>query len=457
MQVTVERVFERLQQTFALGKTRGLAWRKAQLNALRRLIVENESAFNQALASDLGKSTSEAWATELGYLLSDIRHNLKHLRGWMKDLKVNTPLVAQPARSFVHPEPLGTVLIMGAWNYPMQLSLAPSIAALAAGNCVVIKPSELAPQCSALLAKLVPKYLDNDAVVVIEGGVNASTSLLTLPFNHVFYTGGERVGKIVMSAAAKHLTPVTLELGGKSPCIVERTTNMAITARRIAWGKWTNAGQTCVAPDYILVERACTHEFLELLEREVQKQYGANSITNKDYGKIINAQHFARLKSYLDGQDVVFGGLSNDEYNKIAPTVVLNPDIDSPIMQEEIFGPILPVIEISKVDEAIDLIKRRPKPLAAYLFSHSKATQELVTREVSAGSLCINDVMMFMANHNLPFGGIGTSGMGRYHGKFGFDTFSHHKSVMKRRFIFDLAVRYAPSNAIKLYLLKKFL
>ena len=440
-----------------LGKTKTYAWRKAQLEALHRMLSENEAAFVKALNADLGKSEAEAFTTEIGFLLSDIQHTKKHLRQWMKAQKVSTPLLAQPARSTLQPEPLGTVLIIGAWNYPVQLTLAPYIAALAAGNCALLKPSELSPASSALMASLIPKYLDGDAVAVVEGGKDTASELLSLPFDHIFYTGGEVVGKIVMEAAARHLTPVTLELGGKSPCVVDGNTDIATTARRIVWGKLTNAGQTCIAPDYVLVERSCANELVELLGKEITRQFGSQPLQSKDYGRIVNERHLMRLKHYTEGHEIVIGGQVDEARMKLAPTVILNPDIDTPVMQEEIFGPVLPVIEVSSVSEAINFIKRRHKPLAAYLFSESQATQQQFVDEVSAGSVCLNDTMMFMANPQLPFGGVGNSGMGRYHGKFGFDTFSHQKSVMKRSFWFDVAIRYAPSSARKRFLLKKLL
>ncbi|MDC8832187.1 aldehyde dehydrogenase family protein [Alteromonas gilva] len=454
---TIEGTFERLQQSFSLGKTRTYEWRKAQLDALQRLLTENKTALLSALNEDLGKSASEAYTTEIGFLLSDIRHTKKHLRKWMKAEKVSTPLIAQPGRSMIQPEPLGTVLILGAWNYPLQLTLAPYTAALAAGNCVILKPSELAPASAAIMGRLIPRYLDGDAVSVIEGDKDVATRLLAMPFDHIFYTGGENVGKIVMQAAAKHLTPVTLELGGKSPCVVDANTDMATTARRVVWGKWTNAGQTCIAPDYVLVERSCTSNFLARLEHEIHRQFGAQPIASDDYGKIINAGHLERLQGYLQGQDVIMGGESDAQSLRMAPTVILNPDIESTVMQEEIFGPVLPVIEVSSISEAFDFIKRRAKPLAAYLFSEKPDVQQKMIDEISAGSVCINDTMMFMANPALPFGGVGHSGMGRYHGRFGFNTFSHHKSVMKRSFWFDVAVRYAPSSARKRFILKKLL
>lgn len=446
-----------LKTTFQSGKTRALSWRKAQLNALAKLVEDNQQAIADALERDLGKCQAESYTSEIGFLLSDIKHTLKHLSKWSQPRKVGTPLVAWPGKSFQYPEPLGTVLIIGAWNYPFQLVLAPYIAALAAGNCAVLKPSELAETTSALLAELIPKYLDGDAVKVVEGGKEETTTLLAMQWDHIFYTGGEVVGKVVMSAAAKHLTPVTLELGGKSPCLVDSRTHLAVSARRIVWGKWMNAGQTCIAPDYVLVEKGLLPAFLDVIADELKKQYGENPLQSDDYGKIINSRHLMRLQGYLEGHDLALGGEVNETDNKMAPTIVVDPAKDSDLMTEEIFGPILPVITVDSMDDAITFINDRAKPLALYLFTDDKHLEERVLSQTSAGNMCINDTMMFMTNPELPFGGVGNSGMGSYHGRAGFDTFSHLKTVMRRAFIFDAAFRYAPFSDFKLKILKKFL
>lgn len=446
-----------LKSFFNQGHTRSVNWRRQQLLQLKKMTEDHEQEIVQALQQDLGKCRQEAWTAEVGYLLSDINHSLKHLTKWTKRRRVSTPMVAQPASSFLLPEPKGVVLIIGAWNYPFQLLLAPLVAAIAAGNCAVLKPSELAVNISSLLAKLVPMYLDQKAFLLVEGGVEQTTEVLKQPFDHVFYTGGEQVGKIVMRAAADHLTPVTLELGGKSPCIVDQDTNLTITARRIVWSKWMNAGQTCVAPDYVIVSKAFSQPLIDAIKHQLEEFYGKDSSNNPDYGRIINERHHARLVSYLEGQNIVHGGQTDSQQRYFAPTLVLNPDLHSPLMQEEIFGPILPIITVDKIDQAIPLINSRPKPLALYIYTNNTSFSDQTIQQTSAGSVCINDGMMFMTNPNLPFGGIGNSGMGSYHGQFGFDTFSHLKSVMKRPFIMDVKLRYPPFSKFKLSILKKLL
>ncbi|WP_100642766.1 aldehyde dehydrogenase family protein [Alteromonas facilis] len=451
----IEDTFTQLNAYFATGATHDYPWRVQQLRQLDKMIVEHQLDIQKALAADLGKCEMEAWISEIGYLQAEIKHTIKHLKGWMRPRKVSSPLLAQPGKSYLKPDPLGVVLIIGAWNYPFQLVLAPLIAAIAAGNCAILKPSELSVATSALIAKLVPQYLDNKAVAVIEGGKDETTEILKLPFAHSFYTGGEAVGKIVMRAAAEHLTPVTLELGGKSPCIVDSNTNLAVTAQRIVWAKWMNAGQTCVAPDYVLVKRDFVEPLVDAIKAKLIKQYGNDPHASKDYGRIVNERHCARLASYLEGQNVVHGGEVNTDERYIAPTIVQAPDATDPVMTEEIFGPILPIIPVDSMDDAIAFVNQRAKPLAMYIFTHDSHLEQRILDKTSAGSVCINDGFMFMVNSELPFGGVGHSGMGSYHGKWGFDTFSHLKSVMKRSFWFDLDVRYAPFNKTKLSLLKK--
>lgn len=452
--LTIAQQVSALHQYFASNKTRSLDWRKEQLTRLKGLITDNEDKIYQALKQDLGKSEQESWVSEVGYLTGDIDHSLKHLHKWSKPRSIATPMVAQPGKSFVQPEPLGTVLIIGAWNYPFQLLLAPLIAAIAAGNCALLKPSELAGATSSLVAKLIPQYLDNQAIAVVEGGVEETTEVLKQRFDHILYTGGEAVGKIVMKAAAEHLTPVTLELGGKSPCVVASDCDLAVTAARIVWSKWMNAGQTCVAPDYILVEKGFAPHLIEAIKTKLQDFYGQDPQQSPDYGRIINDRHFARLSQYLEGQHVVYGGQQEAGERYLAPTLVMAPEPDSALMKEEIFGPILPIVTLDKIDQALDFINQRPKPLALYLYTGSAATEQLLLEDTSAGSVCINDGMMFMANPDLPFGGVGNSGMGHYHGRWGFDTFSHLKAVMKRSTWFDVNWRYPPFNSKKLKMLK---
>ncbi|AWL13282.1 Aldehyde dehydrogenase (NAD(+)) [Saliniradius amylolyticus] len=456
MDSEIARQFDKLQDHFQSDLTRPLAFRREQLGKLKKLITRNHKAIAEALKQDLGKCNQESWMTETGYLIGDIEHHLKHLKKWTKPRRVSTPVIAQPGHSFIQPEPLGTVLVMGAWNYPLQLSLAPLISAIAAGNCAVLKPSELAPNTSTLLAELIPQYLDERAVQVVEGGVEVSTELLKQPWDHVFYTGGERVGKIVMTAAAKHLSPVTLELGGKSPCIVADDCELKVTADRIVWSKWMNAGQTCVAPDYILVERRFAETLTGALTKSLQRFYGKDARQSADYGCIINDNHFYRLVELLKGQNIVHGGQTDADSRYIEPTLVLDPDPSSTLMTEEIFGPILPIITMDSLDDSLTFINRRPKPLALYLYTKNRAFEQQLLNKTSAGSVCINDGMMFMANMKLPFGGVGNSGIGRYHGQWGFDTFSHLKSVMRRGTWFDINWRYPPFNKFKLLMLKLF-
>ncbi|MFA3791589.1 aldehyde dehydrogenase family protein [Aliiglaciecola sp. SL4] len=446
-----------IREVFASGYSKEYAWRVEQLKQLELLIHEKQNLLLEALAADLGKCKTEAWISELGFVLSDIKHTLKHLKKWMKPRKTSTPVGAQPGKSYVLPEPLGTVLIIGAWNYPFQLVLAPLVAAIAAGNCAVLKPSELASQMSKLLAELIPEYLDTNAFAVVEGAVDETTELLAQRFDHIFYTGGEAVGRIVMSAAAKHLTPVTLELGGKSPCIVDNTANIDVTAARIVWSKWMNAGQTCVAPDYILVDKSVADQLLVAIEKKIQAFYGESAETSEDYGKIINQRHFQRLGSYLENQNVVFGGGQNVQTGYFEPTLVLNPSLDSELMQQEIFGPILPIITLDSINQAIPFVNQRSKPLALYVYTNNDDYAQKVLHQTSAGNVCVNDGFMFMTNPNLPFGGVGNSGMGSYHGRSGFDRLSHLKTVMERSFKFDVSLRYPPFSKLKLSMLKRIL
>ena len=444
----------RLREYFASGTSRDIDWRIEQLNQIKRFTAEQESAINSALQADLGKCQLEAWSGEVGYVLSEVDHAIKNIKKWAGNRRVSTPIIAQPGKSYLQPQPLGTVLIIGAWNYPYQLVVAPLIAAIAAGNCAVIKPSELSPETAKILDKLVSS-LDNDAFMAVQGGVEESTEVLKQKFDHILYTGGEAVGKIVMRAAAEHLTPVTLELGGKSPCIVDSSANLEVSVSRIAWCKWMNAGQTCVAPDYVIVEKSFLDTFVTALIAKIKHFYGDDSVNSPDYARIVNKRHWQRIIRYLDGQNVAFGGESNEASLHIAPTVLVDPALDSAIMQEEIFGPLLPIITVDKIDDAIALINQRPKPLAMYLFTKDLHLEGRVLNETTAGNMCINDGMMFMTNKELPFGGVGTSGMGSYSGQSGFDTFSHLKAVMKRSFAFDVDLRYPPYTDNKLKWLKR--
>jgi aldehyde dehydrogenase (NAD+) len=443
-----------LRSAFAEGLTRPLAWRRSQLDAIERLLNDNEAAIADALARDLDKPAQEVLLGELSLLFSEIRHARRRLRRWSRPRRVRTPMVGQPGRSWVQPEPLGVVLIMGAWNYPVQLLLSPLIPALAAGNCVVLKPSEVAAHTAELMADLIPRYLDRRAVRVVEGAVEETTALLKQRFDHILYTGGAAVGRIVMRAAAEFLTPVTLELGGKSPCVIDQNADLTSAAKRLVWGKCLNAGQTCIAPDYVLVTPEQREPLISAIQGELDAMYGEDRLASTDYASIINRRHFDRLRQYLDAGKVVIGGGVDEKRERIEPTVLIDVSPDDAIMKEEIFGPILPLVTVENLEEAIGFIVERDKPLAAYLFTRSKASEKRFVEAVSTGNLCINDVLMFMSVPELPFGGVGMSGMGQYHGKAGFDRFSHLKAVMKRARFPELPVRFAPYTDFKMKLLK---
>ncbi len=445
-----------LRAYFDQGATRDLAWRDRQLAALAAMLEDHEERIAEALMVDLAKPEQEVYLGELALLFSEIKLARKHLKKWARKRRVSTPLAGQPGQSWVMPEPLGVVLIIGAWNYPIQLILGPLIPAIAAGNCAVLKPSEVAPKTASLVSSLVGAYLDPEAFAVVEGGVEETTALLSERFDHVFYTGGSAVGKIVMSAAAKHLTPVTLELGGKSPCIVDDSADLASAARRIIWGKCVNAGQTCIAPDYVLVTPKNKEALIAAMGKELDRMYGRDRLASTDYCKIINERHFDRLLQYLDDGETIIGGQHDRERLKIEPTVIGNVRMDSPLMTEEIFGPILPVIEVADLDAALAQVRAGDKPLAAYLFTTNKHNEQKFLSTISAGNMCINDVFMFMLVHDLPFGGVGNSGMGQYHGQAGFDRLSHLKSVMRRGRFPEIWIRFAPYNAFKIKLLKLF-
>ena len=430
-----------LRATFDSGRTADLEWRKRQLRGVIDLVRENEEQLAAALAADLGKPAFDTWLTELNLVKDEAAHALKHLGRWARRTKRSVPLVAQPAKAWTEPQPLGVVLIIAPWNYPLQLLLAPAVAALAAGNAMVLKPSELAPATSAAVAELVPRYLDADAVAVVEGGVPETTALLAEAWDHILYTGSTRVGQVVMEAAAKHLTPVTLELGGKSPTIIAADANLPVAARRVAWAKILNAGQTCIAPDYLLVESSVADEFAGLVVDELATFRDKAPATS-----IVNEHHLDRLEGLLDGHggEELMPRKTDRDSRVMAPVVVRQPDPEAPVMQEEIFGPILPMVTVDSIDEAVAFVKARPRPLALYLFTSSGATERTVLDQTHAGSVCINHLVYQAAVTDLPFGGIGPSGMGAYHGKAGFDTFSHQKSVLKRPTWTDPGFAYPP-------------
>lgn len=440
---------------FNTNKTKNISFRLEQLNLLKKAILDNELALIQALKADLNKPELEAYTSEISLCLAEIKYALNHLKTWLKPQKVTTPLPYLPASSKVYYEPLGVVLIIGAWNYPLQLVIAPLVGAIAAGNCAVLKPSELAVNTSNLLAEIIPKYFDSSLISVVEGGKEITQQLLAEKFDYIFFTGSTQVGKVIMSAAAKQLTPVTLELGGKSPCIVDADTHLQYTANRIVWGKFLNAGQTCVAPDYLLVDKTIKQELLEKIKQTIQEFYGKNPETSPDYARIINQHHFTRLAELLKTGKIIVGGETNSKERYIAPTVIdVTPE--DLVMQEEIFGPILPVLEYTNLNEAIAFVNAKPKPLALYFFSNNQQHQQQVLQFTSSGGVCLNDTIVHMAFPGLPFGGVGASGIGKYHGKASFETFSHQKSVLNKSFWFDIKLRYAPYQG-KLKFLKRLL
>ncbi|MEH3139466.1 MAG: aldehyde dehydrogenase family protein [Mycobacterium kyogaense] len=420
----------RLRETFATGRTRSVEWRKQQLNALGRLMTENEAAIADALEKDLGRTPFEAWLADVASTAGEAKSAAKSVSKWMKRSYKMLEMSQLPGRGWVEYEPYGTVLIIGAWNFPFALTLGPAVGAIAAGNTVVLKPSEVSPASSALMAELVPRYLDNDAVVVIEGDGVVSQELIDQGFDYLLFTGGTEVGRKVYERAAAHLTPVTLELGGKSPVIVSADADIEVAAKRIAWTKLINSGQICIAPDYVLAEASIRDEFVDKLRAAVA-DFEANNPSGK---RIVNERHFNRLTNALAATKgtVAVGGDSDAANIKIQPTVVVDPDPAEPLMTDEIFGPILPVVTVQNIDEAIDFVNARPKPLAAYLFTKTKAVRERVVKNISAGGMVINHLLFHFATHKLPFGGVGPSGMGAYHGKFGFETFSHKKTVMTK-------------------------
>jgi aldehyde dehydrogenase (NAD+) len=445
---------QRLRTSFDAGTTRPIEWRRAQLKAIERMLAEREAEFAEALRLDLNKSRFETVLSETSFVVEEAKYARKHLARWMRGQRVRTPMMAQPGRSRILPEPRGVVLIIAPWNYPLSMVLAPLVGAVAAGNAAVMKPSEVSRHTSAAIARILPAYLDMDAFAVVEGGVAETTELLEQRFDHILYTGNERVARIVMAAAAKHLTPVTLELGGKSPCLVDRDADLEVAAARIAWGKFINAGQTCVAPDHVLVHREVVAPLLDALTRRIREFYGEDAAASPDYCRIVSERHTARFEQLLAGQRVHIGGRVEVAARFVEPTIVLDPPLDSALMQEEIFGPVLPVIAVDDMDEAMRLVAERPKPLALYVFTRDEALQNRVLGSLSAGSVCVNDAVIFMVSPELPFGGVGNSGMGRYSGWYGFETFSHMKPIMKRSFRLDAPLRYPPYTEAKARLLK---
>lgn len=429
---------------FRRGLTREIGFRAKQLTALRSMIVRHEDDVLQALNRDLGRPMAEGYATEIGIVLHEIDVALKNLASWAKPHRVRTPLILFPGSSWVYPEPYGSVLIIAPWNYPFQLAMSPLVGALAAGNCAVVKPSEMAPHTSCLIADMISSEFDRSYVAAIEGGAEETKALLEQRFDYIFFTGGAHVGKLIMAAAARHLTPVTLELGGKNPCIVDASADLDTAARRIAWGKFVNAGQTCIAPDFVVAQKAIKPALLARLSKAIGCFYGSEPKASPDFGRIVNAHHFGRLHALLGDGTIITGGEADAAQRYIAPTIIDGISWDDAIMQEEVFGPILPVLDFDELETALGALEVRPKPLALYFFSEDRERQEQVLRRLSSGGACINDTFAQLVNLRLPFGGVGDSGMGSYHGRAGFNTFSHIKSVVKRSTWIDPAMKYPP-------------
>ncbi len=442
---------------FAQGNTRSIATRKLYLKKLYKKIQECETEIEMALQSDLGKSQCESYMCEIGLCLAELSHVIKHIDKWAKPHRVKTDLVQFHAKSFTVKNPLGVVLIMSPWNYPFMLTMEPLFGAIAAGNCCVVKPSAYSPQTSLIIQKIIGEVFPSAYVTTVSGGRKENEALLNTKFDYIFFTGSVSVGRTVMEKAAVHMTPFTLELGGKSPCIVDETASISVAAKRIAFGKLLNCGQTCVAPDYLLLHKDVKDAFVAALKKEITRTYGAKPLENPDFGKIINQKHFDRLLGLMDKNKIIFGGESNPDTLQIAPTLLDNITLDDAIMQEEIFGPILPIITYSNFKEALEIIHSFAHPLAGYLFSNDKSRQNHFLHNLSFGGGCINDCIVHLASSRMPFGGVGESGMGQYHGAYSFNTFSHEKSILQRYNWIDLPFRYQPFGKLDKKILKLFL
>ena len=449
--VAIQRIY------FQTGATKSVDFRLNALRKLKSAIQNNEAKINQALKEDLNKSSFESYMTEVGMTLSEISYAINHLQSWAKTKKVSTPFVQFHAKSFVMSEPYGVTLIMSPWNYPFMLCLEPLVGAIAAGNCCVLKPSDYSSATSAVISSLIKETFQPEYITVVEGGREENSTLLDQHFDYIFFTGGVNVGKIVMEKAAKYLTPITLELGGKSPCIVDKTANLNLAAKRLVFGKYLNSGQTCVAPDYLLVQASVKKEFLGYVGKWITQMLGENPLDNPDYPKMINKKHYDRVLNLINGQDVLVGGIGCADTLQIAPTVLDNITSDAPIMQEEIFGPVLPVLTYKTIEDAETFILQREKPLAFYLFTTDKMVENRILKNISFGGGCINDTIIHLASSEMGFGGVGGSGMGSYHGKLSYDTFCHKKSIVKKYNWIDIPIRYQPYSHKKSKLLRMFL
>ncbi|HRX15586.1 MAG TPA: aldehyde dehydrogenase [Spirochaetota bacterium] len=454
---SIKSVMENLEKYYRSGATIPVDFRIKTLRDLYNNIKENQNAIIRALSRDLHKPAFETYATEIGIVLDEIRKTCSHLKKWARPKRVSTPMHQFYASSYIIKEPYGTVLIISPWNYPFQLAISPLIGAVAAGNTVMIKPSEISPNTSKIMASIITKSFDSGHVSVVQGDVKTSTEILKQKFDYIFFTGSTVVGRVVMKAAAENLTPVTLELGGKSPALVYKDANLSLAAKRIVWGKFMNAGQTCVAPDYCFIHSEIKEQFTEELCRVIKEFYGDDPSKSPFYARMINQSHYTRVKSYIKQGKVICGGSSNDKSRYIEPTIIEGASPKSAVMCDEIFGPILPVMFYDDISTALEFINARPKPLALYIFSASRGFQKHVLNETRAGGVTINDTVVHLVNPKLPFGGVGHSGMGSYHGKYSFDTFSADKPVMIRSTKIDIPFRYPPYSKLKAALIKMFL
>lgn len=449
----IELIFHEQKEFFNSGRTKNIEYRLEILKNLKRVIKENEQIILKALKDDLGKSDFEAYATEIGIIYDEINLHIKSIKKWAKREKRNSPIIYYPSKSYVYKEPYGVTLIIGPFNYPFQLVIAPLIGAISAGNTVIIKPSENTINTAKALENIINSNFDKEYIRVVNplGGKEVVSYLLDLPFDYIFFTGSVKVGKIVMEKAANNLTPITLELGGKSPCIVDKDANINLAAKRIVWGKFLNAGQTCVAPDYLCIHKDIKEKFLSVLVKEIKSQFGEFIKESPDYPRVVNATSLDRFSNYLKDGEIYFGGEIDKDTLYMEPTILTNVKLDSNVMTDEIFGPILPIIEFKDINDIIDTINHRDKPLALYYFSENSKNIEYIIDKISAGGVTINDTIIHVANGNLPFGGVGPSGLGKYHGKDSFEAFTHNKSVMKRGTFIEFKIRFAPyNNRIKL-------
>lgn len=455
--MTTSQILQSQREYFLTGETKNIKFRIRQLKNLRKAILDNEQNIYNALKTDLGKTEIESYMCEFALVINEIDYMLKHIKSFSKPKRVHTEIANFPAKAYTLPSPKGNVLIMSPWNYPFMLTMEPLVDAIAAGNTAIVKPSAYSKATSQLIFDIISKTFEPKYIASILGGREANQDLLTLKFDHIFFTGSKAVGHEVLKSAEKNMTTVTLELGGKSPCIVDKSAKIPLSAKRIVFGKFMNVGQTCVAPDYILVHESVKDRLLNELVLQIQRQYGEHPLDDENYGKIISEKHFDKLISLLEGQNIYYGGKANRQTLKIEPTIVVDPKLDSPIMTEEIFGPIIPVVTYSTYEEALEIIRHNDTPLATYIFSQNKNTINFFENSVQFGGGCINDTIMHLITPRLAFGGVGESGMGAYHGKRGFDTFSHHKSIINKSTKMDVPLRYRPHSKFKKKMIKKFL